>query len=492
MNKRLVFLILVLILLAGFYLRIGGVLSSSFAFTYDVGRDMLELAKISKFDIPLIGPTTGLAGLYYGPWWYYILTPAFLLSKGNPQGVAFFMVLTGLVTIVFGYLLGKLGSGKNLGLVIASFISLSTVMIGISNQIWNPNVIPLLVTLVLLLLVILERKKSLWINLSIGFFLGLIFDLEIVFGALFLTGFIVSRIYIYRMYKMNMLNSGFAFISLGFFVTLLPRIIFETRHQFVMSQSFFVEKGESQRIFDAASFFSVFPERIATILSQLGDTFGVNFTFSIVIILGTTVTRLLFRRKIKQKELLIIDTSLIILAVFLIGSSFFARDIWLHYLVGLPVLYIVIVSLSIILISRKSLLFSILVFVTLLVTSLKPIGLWTNLSNANWEGDAAVYRNQVAVVDYTYKEAKGRKFNYITYTPVVHDYTYQYLFDWYGREKYKAVPSIDTQSLLFVIIERDPGFESRQLSWLKLRDGDGKVLKEKVVKGGIRVQTRVR
>ena len=60
----------------GSYLRFQGVFTNSFAFTYDVGRDMLALWDITHFvDLPFIGPTTGLPGLFYGPWWYWLLSP---------------------------------------------------------------------------------------------------------------------------------------------------------------------------------------------------------------------------------------------------------------------------------------------------------------------------------------------------------------------------------------------------------------------------------
>lgn len=488
-RSRLTFITLILILIAGFYLRIGGIISFSFAFTYDVGRDMLELQRISNLDIPLIGPTTGLAGLYYGPWWYYILTPAFLISRGNPQGVAFFMVLTGLAAILLGYFLGKMINGKTLELVIASFISLSAVTVGISSQIWNPNIIPPLIILVLILLMQLSIKKSFLISFSIGFLLGLIFDSEIVFGVLFVISFIFSYIYVF---KKKLLNLSAFYIALGFFATLLPRLLFETRHGFVMTKSFLIDKGESQRIFDYEHFFNALPERITTYISQFGDTFGINFIFALFIIFGAAVIWITLRKYSKKKELTLLITSLIILSVFIIGSSFFARAIWGHYIVGLPVLYIIIVSLTLILLSRKYLYLSVLIFAILLFTSLKPVEVYSNLSNPNWEGDAAVYRNQLAVINYIYKNAEGKKFNYTAYTPAVHDYAYRYLFDWYGRNKYNQVPEKETQDLLYIIIEPDPGYEGRITDWLKIREGDGKVINEQIIKGGIKVQTRTR
>ncbi len=63
------YLFLYLILIIGSLLRLQGVFTNSFAFTYDVGRDMLALWDIVYVhNITLIGPTTGIPGVFYGPW----------------------------------------------------------------------------------------------------------------------------------------------------------------------------------------------------------------------------------------------------------------------------------------------------------------------------------------------------------------------------------------------------------------------------------------
>ena len=107
-NKNLANILLAVVILVGAYLRVQGVFTGSFAFTYDVGRDMLALWDITHLvDLPFIGPTTGLPGAFYGPWWYYLLSPFFALFGGDPSGVALIMSIVGIASIVLGYLLGK-------------------------------------------------------------------------------------------------------------------------------------------------------------------------------------------------------------------------------------------------------------------------------------------------------------------------------------------------------------------------------------------------
>ncbi|HOZ80653.1 MAG TPA: hypothetical protein PK370_00335, partial [Candidatus Woesebacteria bacterium] len=47
-------------------------------FYYDQGRDA-KMAHdiITLTNLPTIGPTTGIQGLYLGPFWYYLITPGY-------------------------------------------------------------------------------------------------------------------------------------------------------------------------------------------------------------------------------------------------------------------------------------------------------------------------------------------------------------------------------------------------------------------------------
>lgn len=492
LREKWYLLLLITFVLLGLYLRIGGIITNSFAFTYDVGRDLLEVQKIvQEFDIPLIGQTTGLGGLYYGPWWYYILTPPFIATGGNPQGIAFFMAFVGILTIICAYYLGRTISGKGLGVILAGFVSFSQVLIGYSNQIWNPNIAPFF--LILLFIVMFSyfknEKKEIARNFLIGFILGIILDAEIVFGVLITCA--VGLFYIWFDRK-KVFSKEKLFILFGFFITLLPRILFEFRHNFIMTKSLFLPKGESQEVFDFQNFFIVLPERIYVFFNQIRETFDFGFIPSVLICVITAGILILSRKSLKKLEIKLLILQVIILFTFLVGSSFFARAIWGHYIVGLPVVYIVILSIALMVLVRKNKLFGIITAIVLMTISVRPINIVNNVQNSMWEGNAAVYRNQLAVIDYIYTDARGREFNYIAYTPVLHDFTYQYLFSWYGKSKYGYVPTRETQELFYVILEPDPGYEGRLSDWLKVREGDGVILNEKLIKGGISVQERRR
>ncbi len=497
MRKLLIVLALLSILIIGSWLRLSGILSNSFAFTYDVGRDMLAVQNIVvNHKIPLIGQTTGIQGIFYGPWWYYMLSIPFFIFSGNPQGIAFFMAFVGILTIMLGYIIGKKINGVFLGIIFSAFISISPLMILSSSQIWNPNLVPFFILLVFLLLYMLfsdsklKTSKAKYLFL-LGLFLGIIIDLEIVFGALF---FLSACIFIIFILRKKLTIKAILFFALGLLFIFSPRIIFEIRHDFLMTKTLISIFSNGPMSFKQ---FSVL-DGIFKILNSLFDTWnatltGQNSMVGLILMAFVFLSLLFFYKKIDSTQKQFTRAILIVILIFLIGFAFFNQAIWPHYLIGIPVFYILLVSLIINAIKialKKSWLIFFILFVLFWI-NLNPTQILDNIKKPLWEGNAAVYRNQVAIIDYIYNDAKKRDFKYIVHTPAVHDYSYRYLFLWYGKKKYDYIPSQKNTGLFYVILEPDYDLPFRLRDWLKDREGDGTIQKEKIVKGGIIVQTRI-
>jgi hypothetical protein len=491
-------LILYLIIFIGAFLRLQGVFTNSFAFTYDVGRDMLAVRDIVvNHKIPLIGAIVGgnsasdLPGIFYGPWWYYFLTPFFVLSSGNPQGIALAMALIGIVTIVLGFVFGRRLGGMILGLTIALLMSTSSTLIALSAQIWNPDIAPLFVMLILLILInIFKGSKSLLNYFFLGLLLAFCMDIQIIFGIFLSLGIILSLIFIQNR-KISI--KKVLFFILGSLVIFAPRIVFELRHQLLMTKALlaFFLKGNS--LTTQSSLLSTVGNRLSVFFDQFSSTLALgNRILGGTILLFTILTIILLYKKADKQIKNFIKTSLITIVVFIFGTIFISHDIWPHYLVGLPIFYIFLFGVSLYLLGKKLLnnLIPIIIVVVVFLINLNPIALKGSLTKPLWEGDASVYRNQVAVTNYVYEQAKGKDFKYVVYTPPLYDYTYQYLFLWYGPKKYHYLP-LKQSKLAFFILEPDLQLPSRLIDWLKLREGDGKIIKSEEVKGGIIVQTRI-
>lgn len=490
-SKKLTFFIFLFIFMVGSYIRLGGVFTNSFAFTYDVGRDMLAVEKILTEKKPvLIGPTTGLEGVFYGPTWYYVLTVPFLLSGGNPQGLALFMAGVGILCIFFAFLVGKRIDGEFLGLVFASFIAISRSMIGISGQIWSPNLVPLFLFPSLIITIIFFSKKFLsrMQALILGLSLGFLMDMGFVFGVLYLVAFSIALgIFSFR-YKI--LKKEFLFVIVGIFSTFLPRILFELRHQFLMTNSFLRFITGETPAEKSLSLIHALQNRSVIFFDTFSDSVtGGNKLFAVICLLLIIFLSFVLFKKFKKLEKEVLFFSFSIIIVYFIVLTLFPHDIFAHYLIGIPIFFLLVISIGINVLRRQSKLAAVGMIALILFVNIDILSLFSMFS-PSWEGNAAVYRNQLATIEYVYQQANNKQFNYIAYTPVVHDYTYQYLFSWYGKTHYGYSPSVEKQQQFFVIMEPDHERPSRLMQWLEVRKEDGKIISEKVVKGGIRVQIR--
>lgn len=492
LKKEYIFLFI--ILLIGLILRLPGVLTNSFAYTYDVGRDMLALHSIIyDHKVPLIGPTTGFQGIFYGPWWYYILTIPFLLSGGNPQFISLFIGLLGLIAALLIYIAGKRIGGIFLGLVLASFVSFSPVLVTV--QIWNPYLAyPMIALLILALSYIFandaSEKQKLLAFPTVGLSLGLIIDSEIFFGTLFSLGVIVTCvILLFRELSIKKVS----LFTLGFFLILAPRILFEFRHQFLMTKSFFtlITQGIPQTHYTpflnreryiGDVFFTLWAYTVGNRIASLG------FIFLVV----TLICCIVYFKKTTYVVRRFLLICLGVLSSFVLYFSTNSTDIFDHFLVGIPLVFILLLSLSIYLMYtyiNKYLAVSIVVILCYVLIS--PRMFIQDLQKPLWEGDGSVYRNTLGVVDYIYTDADNKPFSTIIFTPTNQDDTYRYLFLWYGQKKYHYQPVSD-QKVRYVILEPDDQYKGfRTKIWLDEHKDDGKVIEEKKLKGGIIVQKRI-
>src|SRR3989344_7066754 len=80
-------------------LRLLAIQNYNFAFTWDQARDLIDLRRLVFGYTPLlVGPTTGLTGVFVGPFWYYFNAPPFFLSRGDPSSVVIWLIASYLLT----------------------------------------------------------------------------------------------------------------------------------------------------------------------------------------------------------------------------------------------------------------------------------------------------------------------------------------------------------------------------------------------------------
>ena len=231
-NKNVKFAILFFTILIGIRLRVHYALNNAY-FVNDQGRDLMILQNMLERGYPItIGPSTSFFTKYgnipFGPYYYYFLFPFFLISK-HPYFIT--LVFITLFSLIAFWIL-KL---KNLSfmekLIFLLLFSFSLNSIYHTTFIWNLNLAMLLGFLTFLFF--LQKKE--WIlasNLRTFVFslaLGAIFQIHY---ALF---FLLAGIGI-KIAKENV-KKLFPFL-LGFFTSFFPFVIFEIRHNFLITKMF--------------------------------------------------------------------------------------------------------------------------------------------------------------------------------------------------------------------------------------------------------------
>jgi hypothetical protein len=111
----------------------------------DQGHDMLMLrALVRDGVVPLLGPPTSIGDVHHGALYYYLLSPAALLTGGDsPLAVASLIALGGIAAVLVTWWLARDIGGPVAGLVAGLAMAVSASAVDESTFIWNPNLIAL-------------------------------------------------------------------------------------------------------------------------------------------------------------------------------------------------------------------------------------------------------------------------------------------------------------------------------------------------------------
>lgn len=488
-------LILILILIVGFTLRVWN-LNNLLSFYFDQGRDGLVIWDlIHKGELFLIGPTTGLAGIFRGPYYYYLIAPFYFLGKGNPLVPAVFLVALSTYAIYLIYRLGEKIHSKSAG-IIAALISTFSFYIAIASR-WLSNPTPMLVLSMILvwaMVSVLDRKKWAWpviatvSGLSLFSFgsAGELFYIPAI--AIFLIWTLASQ----GFGKKSSLDWRTAIVSVSLFtLTFAPLVIFDIKHQRILSnniaQTFVEEKSfttptEFLINLRTSFYYDVFTNKIF-------DSRGKREIYVLLAIAAWFLISL--PRLIKNKKYLV---ALTLLISPIVGLYFYQGNdtvLYDYYMTGYYMIFILLFAITLADIWKYKIgkIFVLYFFYLFLSANLSILLPRVN-SDTNAEG-SLYFANQKQAIDWVYKDAGGHDFNVDVYVPPVIPYAYDYLFQWLGTYKYNKLPNIENVSLLYTLYEIDPPHPERLKAWMDRQKGIGKVEQEEKF-GGITVQRRTR
>lgn len=260
-------------------------LPKTIPFAWDQERDANVISKIIQGQsLPLIGPrVVGDNGFYLGPYFFYLLLPFYVLASLNPIAITYFVVFVSMAFFVITYLSFKKIFNQKIALTFLFIWSVLPLTINIDRIAWNPLLIPLCFSVIILLLKNIKNVYSYY--LILGFILGVTFHLH--FQGIFYLIFTLAYLY-----KDNLRNiKKFPLILFGFLVSFAPLFIFDLRHHFINSHlfiDFFFSPSSAPH--SLLSFLPVWANFI-------GKLIGINnFVFAILIWLLLLIFSLLKRK----------------------------------------------------------------------------------------------------------------------------------------------------------------------------------------------------
>jgi hypothetical protein len=446
--------IFILALLVPFLIASYPILTGSISFWYDPARDFL-LAYDNLHKLTLIGPTSGIPGLFYGPYWVWLLSFGLLFSL-DPK-VVIFIVLTLPYFTIFPYIIYKFRT--MFGLVTSILLWLLFILgNGIHYAInpWNPHLAPLLFLILVYLIIftdfteenVLRYGKS----VIMGIVAGLIINFHISFGLGVLTGVIIFFILYFWKIKLS-LKSSFTIIFLfgfGVFVTSIPFIVFELRHGFHQIQTILnvaASKGSVVTvtgISKEAILFGFFNSVQA--LLQIPLLFAYLFIACGIItyLYQLKFKKIAFKELDKKLLLLLFSVSAGILSLYLSSKN----PVWSYHFIGTEIIALLFIG---IIIHKNKFLQIILAILVCVLTEISIVGTIQSFQHGSNNPSLATREYVTRIIN---TDAKDASYTVFAYNPAIYSYEYAYLFKWIAQKDVPYDPGMNPQGshLVYLII----------------------------------------
>lgn len=477
-------LLILIILLLAFILRIYRI-AEILDFHYDQGRDAMVMWNLwHNHKLFLIGPVTGLEGIFLGPFYYYLIAPFYLIGGGNPAIPSIFLSLLTVVGLYFIYKSGELIGDRLLGLITLVIGSFSSYIVLSSRWLSNPTPILLTSSIIFYILVKITKEnnvqKYLWYIVYL--LVGISMHFESASAAFYMPVLLIFTIW--QRKKINLIT----FLTSGFilFMTFTPQLIFNFKHDNLLVKNIFTElpkqeKNNSPVLRILSDRFKLFWEMYSSKLFHENNKMSVIFS-------SFSLFGLLIFYKSKKNARFVKLFAIFLAIPFILytiyrGNHGFLYDYYFtgYYLIIVLFFSIGLWSFSKIKIGKYVLYSFIIIFL------INNIGyLNRKLTVGINDGNDIFLGNQLEAIAWIYQDARDSEFNVDVYVPPVIPHSYDYLFVYMGDKR-----STKMVSSLYTLYEIDPPHPERLEAWLNRQKGIGKVLYEQKF-GGIVVQKRER
>jgi len=452
------------IFLVGFFVRVYRI-SDTLPFLGDEGRDALIVKRmIVDKDFTLIGPVTSVGNMYLGPFYYYMMLPAMVITDLDPVGPAYMVAVIGVITLIFVYMVGRSWFGIRAAVFGSLFFSLSAMVVKWTRTSWNPNPMPFFsLILIWAMYKYYEQRKAGYLLLA-AVCLGIVLQLHYfglvlagVIGVIWFAGLIENR-NDKKFVKKTFICSFIGLVAV--LVLLSPLFVFDFRHEFLNYKAislFFSERTPDFSLWQSLKNTEGRLHQLIGGLFTIGWMRNLSFIYLLSVLGGFVVG-------IKDKKTR--RASIVVLVWFLVGIlglAVYSGDVYPHYMGYIFIPPFLSIGIFLSYLSRRkvgvvisSLLVGYFCYLNISNTPfLKPLG---------WD-----VRDVERLSEIIYEDVGQEDFNIVWISPVK-DYramNYRFFLEKMGKRPL-GVENYDGAEVLYVIVEGvnvDPvNYETWELS----------------------------
>lgn len=496
MKRIIEYIYLFIILIIGFLLRAQETLSHNFLFLIDQGRDMMAVRNIVYgHHLTLIGPYTSLQGVFQGPLWYYLLAIPTYIFHGDPWGAVVLMLLISMTVLFVDYFYMKKFFGMIAALLTCFVFALSPEATAAATYSWNPHPMWLLIVFYIFVFYKILLGKSKF-HLLLWPIIALLFHFETALGVFFLIGTIFYFILFARSYFLQ------RYIWLGMVVSgvfFLPQVIFDLRHNFLMTRSVLsIFTGSKQGLFakgEHLQYSQLISNHWGTIVTNYNSSFvhdgvfavlpGIIFIFIAVYLLISFIVPVF-----EKKEKIFLNLQLRLLALFFVLSFLYPFPLRYWFLTGFQSFYLIILGF---LLSKlwkfKIGKFLVLLFVLVYLLYL-PNRINTLYFHPPNDGGTAKIKGKEAAIEWVYHDAQSKPFSLLVFTPPVNTDAYDYLV-WLESKKFGFLPTKEKKGTFYLLMEPDPDKPWSYKGWMDTVIKTGTIEKTVILPSGFIIQKRI-
>lgn len=490
-KKNFAFFLLIIVIL-GSIPRSIEIISGNFLFGYDQGVFFQAIKEIVvNHKLTLIGTEVGGGGFFQGPGWYYLLSIPFYLWRGDPYGGMILMFIVGILTIALGVVFGRKIFDIKTALTIGFLVAVSPAIIAQARFIWPPFIISLLaVFFIFFLYKVLQGSGKFFPLLT--FIVGLMFHFETATGAtLLLQLLIISPLFfIKKMVSLRFYTLGL----LSFLFTQINLFIFDIRHDFINIKgiiNLFINNNRDDSAINkidlVASHISVFKSNFLSSF-QMADLLWPFLLIVLVIGLISYFRDKKIRKVQKWLVLYLVTSPLTLFIVFI----FYPSGIWEWWILELIVFYCFLFGVILTYLFKNKLMrFFVVAIYIIFFLSFVNKTMFFYKNDFNDFGGIHKIKGKIEAIDYIYKDAKGRRFGLLVFTPPVYTYAYDYLIWWYGNKNYNYIPHEEKKGVFYLLMEPDSSKPWSYEGWLETVIKAGTILETKELPSGFIIQKRI-